>query len=56
MKTRDLISRLEKVGFVFKRHGSRHDIYVRGSEEEQIPRHRETNDKLAAAIIRKWGL
>ncbi len=28
MKQRDLIRRLEKGGFVLKRHGSDHDIYV----------------------------
>jgi mRNA interferase HicA len=56
MKTRDLIRRLEKAGFKFKRHGSRHDVYARGKDEEEVPRHREMNDRLAAAIIRKWGL
>ena len=29
MKQRDLIKKLEKGGFVFERHGSDHDIYVR---------------------------
>lgn len=31
-------------------------IYTRGSDEEQIPRHKEINERLAKAIIRKWGL
>lgn len=56
MKNRDLIKKLEKAGFELKRHGSDHDIYKRGSDEEQIPRHREINEKLAKAILRKWGL
>ena len=56
MKTRELIRRLEKAGFVFKRHGSKHDVYVRGKDEEEVPRHREINEILAAAIIKKWGL
>ena len=30
MKQRDLIKKLEDGGFVFERHGSNHDIYVRG--------------------------
>lgn len=56
MKQRDLIKKLEKAGFQFLRHGGSHDIYVRGSEEEQIPRHKEINEHLARAILRKWGL
>ena len=56
MKQRDLIKKLQSVGFVFDRHGGNHDIYKRGDEEEKIPQHREVNEKLARAILRKWGL
>ncbi|MCI9296905.1 MAG: type II toxin-antitoxin system HicA family toxin [Lachnospiraceae bacterium] len=56
MKQRELIKRLEKGGFILKRHGSDHDIYARGDDEEQVPRHREINERLAKAILRKWGL
>lgn len=56
MKRRDLIKRLEKAGFVFVRHGGNHDVYKRGSDEEQVPRHTEINEMLAKAIIRKWKL
>lgn len=56
MKRRHLIRRLETAGFVFYRHGSGHDIFKRGNDEEIIPRHREINEKLAKAILRKWGL
>lgn len=56
MKQRDLIKKLQSIGFEFDRHGSNHDIYKRGNDEEQIPRHREVNEKLAKAILRKWGL
>ncbi|MEE1248990.1 MAG: type II toxin-antitoxin system HicA family toxin [Lachnospiraceae bacterium] len=56
MKQRDLIKKLESVGFEFKRHGSNHDVYVRGLDEEQIPRHKEINERLAKAIMRRWGL
>ncbi len=56
MKRRDLIKQLEKVGFELSRHGGDHDIYKRGIDEEQIPRHREVNERLAKAILRKWGL
>ena len=56
MKQRDLIKKLEAAGFEFLRHGGNHDIYKRGDDEEKIPRHREVNERLAKAILRKWGL
>ena len=56
MKQRDLIKKLQSVGFEFERHGSNHDIYRRGKDEEQIPRHKEINEALAQAILNKWGL
>lgn len=56
MKRRDLIKKLEKAGFVFSRHGGNHDVYARGDDEEIIPRHKEINDILAKAILKKWNL
>ncbi len=56
MKRKELIKRLEKDGFVFERHGGSHDIYVRGSEREEIPRHKEIDEMLAQAILRRRGL
>lgn len=56
MKQRDLIRRLESIGFKFERHGGNHDIYRRGNEIEQIPRHKEINERLEKAILRKWEL
>ncbi|MBR2407992.1 MAG: type II toxin-antitoxin system HicA family toxin [Lachnospiraceae bacterium] len=56
MKRKELIKRLEKGGFVFERHGGSHDIYVRGTEREEIPRHKEINEMLAKAILRRRGL
>ena len=56
MKQRELIKKLKQAGFEFERHGSEHDVYKRGSDEEQVPRHREIKEPLAKAIIRKWGL
>ncbi len=56
MKQRELIKRLEKAGFKFNRHGGDHDIYTRGADAEQIPRHKEIKENLAKSIIRKWGL
>ena len=56
VKYRDLVKKLQRIGFEFDRHGGNHDIYKRGDEEEQIPRHREINERLARAILKKWGL
>ena len=52
MKQRDLVKKLESAGFEFVRHGGNHDIYQRGDDEEN----RELNERLAKAILRKWGL
>ena len=56
MKRTDLIKKLEDGGFVFDRHGSGHDIYVRGNTKETIPRHREIDERLAKAILKRNGL
>lgn len=56
MKQRDLIKKLEQIGFVFERYGGNHDIYRRGSDIEKVPRHKEINERLAKAILRKWGV
>ena len=34
MKQRDLIKKLESIGFQFERHGGNHDIYRRNHEIE----------------------
>jgi len=56
MKRKELVKLLEKGGFQFERHGGSHDIYVRNSEREEIPRHREINEQLAKAILKRRGL
>lgn len=56
MKKRDLIKKLESIGFVFERNGSSHDVYRRGQDIETVPRHNEINERLAKAILKKWGL
>ena len=53
MKRLDLVRRLEDMGCVLLRHGSRHDIYhnhITGNSEP-VPRHREINEILAKRII-----
>lgn len=56
MKRRILIKKLEQGGFLFERHGSDHDVYTRGNEKETIPRHKEIDEQLAKAILRRRGL
>lgn len=56
MKTKELIKLLEKNGWRFKRHVANHDVYVKGNERESIVRHREMDEMLARAIIKRRGL
>ena len=56
MKRTDLIRLMEKGGFVFLRHGSNHDIYEKDGIKEEVPRHKEINERLAKHIIKKHGL
>ena len=52
MKRRDLQRELMKLGWWLKRHGSKHDLWTNGDEEEPIPRHNEINEMLAKKILR----
>lgn len=56
MKRRDLVKLLEKNGWKRKRDNGDHEIYSNGIHNEPIPRHREINEKLAQAIIKRRGL
>ena len=56
MKTKDLINLLEKNGWKFKRLGGNHDVYEKDGKRESIIRHRETDEDLARAIIKRNGL
>jgi mRNA interferase HicA len=53
MKHRDLEQRLKECGWRFLRSGGRHDILTDGERDEAIPRHREINERLAQAILRR---
>lgn len=53
MKRKDLEKRLKKAGFVLVRHGGKHDVFQRGKDLEQLPRHVEINELLAKSIIKK---
>ncbi|HKO57628.1 MAG TPA: type II toxin-antitoxin system HicA family toxin [Thermoanaerobaculia bacterium] len=53
MKRRDLEKKLVECGWRFLRHGARHDVWTDGEREEYVPRHREVNEDLGRAILRK---
>ena len=53
MKTRDLVKLLLRNGWIFQRHGSKHDIYVKNGKRESVVRHKDTDEELAKAIIRR---
>lgn len=53
MKQKDLVRKLLDAGFKFHGHGANHDRYIRGNVIEQIPRHKEVNERLAKAILKK---
>jgi mRNA interferase HicA len=53
MKKRELEKLLRQLGWQFLRHGGKHDVWTNGEQEEAIPRHREINEKLARAILRR---
>lgn len=54
MKRRDLIQKLEDMGCVLIRHGSKHDWYqsLSSGVSQPVPRHREINERLAQHILK----
>ena len=56
MKTKKLIALLEKNGWKLERHGGNHDIYRKGNIREPIVRHKEIDEMLAKAIIKRHNL
>lgn len=55
MKRRELLKLFAKAGWYLKRNGSQHDIYTNGVDSEAVPRHPDINERLAKALIKKWG-
>ena len=53
VKRRELESQLAAFGWRFLRRGGRHDVWTDGEREEAVPRHREINEQLARAILRR---
>ncbi len=56
MKQKELVRKLLKAGFRFYDHGSNHDRYIKGDVIEQIPRHKEINERLAKDILKRNGI
>ena len=56
MKRADLIKLLEKNNFILVREGGNHTVYERNGKIEMVPRHREINELLAKAIIKRNNL
>lgn len=56
MKRNDLVKMFERNGWWLKRHGGDHDIYTNGKDREAVPRHKEIDEDLAKAIIKRRGL
>jgi predicted RNA binding protein YcfA (HicA-like mRNA interferase family) len=57
MKRADLIKKIESMGCVLIRHGSKHDWYQNPDTKvaQPVPRHREIGDYLAKNIIKMLG-
>ncbi len=53
MKRRGLEKRLRGMGWRFKRHGSRHDIWTDGEKIVSVPRYNEIKEPVARSILRK---
>ncbi len=56
MKQKELVKKLLKAGFKFYDHGANHDRYKRGDVIETVPRHKEVNERLAKAILKRNGI
>lgn len=56
MKQRDLLNLFYKKGWWVAREGGSHIVLTNGTQVESIPRHREVNEKLAKALVKRRGL
>lgn len=56
MKQRDLVKKLQSLGYKLDRTGN-HAIYVKdGCREVEVPNHREINENTARAILKDAGV
>ena len=57
MKRRDLIKKLQEVGYHIDREDGDHTVFEKsGARPVQVPRHREINEITAKAILKTAGL
>ena len=56
MKRTDLMKLFKNKGWWVLREGANHTILTNGTDIEPVPRHREINEQLANAIIKRRGL
>lgn len=56
MRQKDLIKLFKDNGWWILREGGNHIIMTNGKDIEPVPRHKEPNEQLAKAIIRRRGL
>ena len=56
MKQTDLLKRFHKKGWWVLRQGANHIILTNGTDMEAVPRHKEINELLAKAIIKRRDL
>ncbi|MCC6125025.1 MAG: type II toxin-antitoxin system HicA family toxin [Pirellulales bacterium] len=54
MKRTELLKRMNKIGCVFVRSGSNHDIYMnpKTGKKQPVPRHTEIDEHLAKHILK----
>ena len=55
MKQKDLIRQFSAHGWWVLREGGRHIIMTNGYDIESVPRHKEVNEQLAKAMIKRRG-
>lgn len=56
MKQKDLLKRFLDKGWWVHRQGGNHIVMTNGKDVEAVPRHKEINENLAKAIIKRRGL
>ena len=56
MKRTELLKRFFKKGWRILREGGNHTILTNGTDMEAIPRHKEVDEQLAKALIRRRNL
>ena len=56
MKRTDLLRLFKKKGWWILREGTNHTILTNGTDLEPLPRHKELNEQLANAIIKRRNL